>query len=328
MAKVLVTGGAGYIGAHACKALNSAGFTPVSFDDLSNGHAEAVRWGPLEKGDLLDAGRLAEVLARWRPVAVMHFAGLIEVGRSLAEPERFHRTNVEGSRTLLGAMAGAGCGHLVFSSSAAVYGEPTETPIPEGQPLRPLNPYGEGKARVEAMLAEAGAAGGLRYTALRYFNAAGADPDGEIGERHEPETHALPLAIRAALGCGPAFQVFGRDYATADGTAVRDYVHVSDLARGHVRALEYLLGGGESTALNLGTGQGTSVAELVRTVGAVVGRPVPTRDAARRPGDPAVLVASPARAKALLDWRPEIEDFEGIVRTAVAWHSRIERAPA
>jgi len=328
MANVLVTGGAGYIGAHACKALSRAGFNPVSYDNLSNGHGEAVRWGPLERGDVLDATRLSEVLARWRPVAVMHFAGLIEVARSVREPALFQRTNVEGSRVLLAAMAAAGCERIVFSSSAAVYGEPEETPIPETHPLRPLNPYGAGKAEVEAILTQTAAAGRLRFAALRYFNAAGADPDGEIGERHEPETHALPLAILAALGRGPAFRIYGRGYPTPDGTAVRDYVHVSDLARGHVDALRYLLGGGGSLAVNLGTGHGISVAELVRTVGAVLGRPVPTSDAPRRPGDPAVLVAAPARAEAMLDWRPEIEDFESIVRTAAAWHSRLEGRPA
>lgn len=318
MSAVLVTGGAGYIGAHTCKALARAGFTPVSYDDLSNGHGEAVRWGPLEEGDVLDAARLAQVIERWRPAAAVHFAGLIEVGLSVGEPARFRRVNVEGSRTLFAALAAAGIGTLVFSSSAAVYGEPETTPIPESHPIRPLNPYGEGKAEVEAMLARSG----LRFAALRYFNAAGADPEGEIGEAHEPESHALPLAIQAALGQRARFRVFGRDYPTSDGTAVRDYVHVSDLARAHVAALERLLAGAASMALNLGTGTGVSVAELVAAVGAVVGRPVPAEDAPRRPGDPAVLVADPARARDLLDWRAEIDDFAAIVRTAVAWHRR------
>lgn len=327
MANVLVTGGAGYIGSHTCKALKRAGFTPITFDDLSNGHEQAVRWGPFERGDILDAARLAEVLARWRPLAVMHFAGLIEVGLSVKQPARFRRANVEGSRILLEAMAATGCKHIVFSSSAAVYGEPEETPIPETHPLRPLNPYGEGKAEVESLLAENTDAGRLRYVALRYFNAAGADPEGETGERHQPETHALPLAILAALGRGPAFRILGGDYPTPDGTAVRDYVHVSDLAQGHVRALQYLLDGGESVALNLGTGVGVSVAELVRSVGRVLGRSVPSGEAPRRAGDPAVLVAAPGRAKALLDWQAEIEDFDCIVRTAAAWHSKCEGVP-
>ena len=325
MTAVLVTGGAGYIGAHVCKALARAGWQPVAYDDLSNGHAEAVRWGPLIEADLLDGDALAGAFRAFRPAAVIHLAGLIEVGRSMREPELFHRVNVEGSRRLLDAMAGlgaeAGVGRLVFSSSAAVYGEPEETPIPEDHPLRPASVYGETKRLVEAMLAERG----LAHVALRYFNAAGADPDGEIGERHEPETHALPLAIMAALE-GSEFQVFGTDYPTADGTAVRDYVHVADLAEAHVAALRHLEAGGAGGAFNLGTGQGVSVRELVAAVEARVGRPLKTREAPRREGDPAVLVAAPGDAARVLDWRPQVGEFDAIVESAVRWHRHLMAA--
>ena len=236
MTNVLVTGGAGYIGAHTCKALSQAGYTPIAYDNLSNGHPEAVRWGPLEIGDILDRERLEATFRQWRPQAVIHFAGLIEVGRSVAEPLLFYRHNVDGSRCLLEAMAAFDVTAIVFSSSAAVYGEPENTPIPETHPLRPVNPYGRTKLAVEEMLADAAAASELRFAALRYFNAAGADPEHEIGERHEPETHALPLAILSGLGQRQMFEIFGTDYATPDGTAIRDFVHVSDLAQAHCSA--------------------------------------------------------------------------------------------
>jgi UDP-glucose-4-epimerase GalE len=325
MENILVTGGAGYIGAHTCKALAGRDFQPIAYDDLSNGHAEAVRWGPLEEGDILDRARLAEVFERWRPAAVIHFAGLIEAGVSVREPLRFYRTNVEGSRLLLEVMGLSGVHIIVFSSSAAVYGEPETTPISEDHPLRPINPYGRTKLVVEEMLADQAAASELTYAALRYFNAAGADPKAEIGEAHEPESHALPLAILTGLGRRPRFEIYGTDYATPDGTAIRDFVHVSDLAQAHVLALDHLLEGGASKTFNVGTGIGVSVRQLIDAVGRVLGTAVAVAESARRPGDPAMLVAAPERLKTSLGWRPEFEDFQAIVETAVAWHrGRIE----
>src|SRR3954453_19995771 len=292
---VLVTGGAGFVGSHTCKALARAGFRPVVYDDLSNGVREAVRWGPLEVGALEDEARLADVIARHKPVAVLHFAAFIEAGESVREPERFYQNNVAGTLALLRATRGAGIDKLVFSSTAAVYGNPEVTPIPESHPLRPVNPYGRSKLMVEQILADVAAARGLRYAALRYFNAAGADPDGELGENHQPETHLIPLVLQAAYGQRPDITVFGTDYDTPDGTCVRDYVHVADLAEAHALALRRLLGGGESLVANLGTGRGFPVREMIDTVGRVPGRPIPVKPAGRRPGDPAVLVADATR---------------------------------
>jgi UDP-glucose-4-epimerase GalE len=318
---VLVTGGAGYIGSHTSKALAGSGFRPIAYDDLSNGHRDAVRWGPLEVGDIMDPGRLSEVLQRWEPVAVIHFAGLIEAGVSVVDPLRFYRTNVEGSRQLLASMAEHEVRHIVFSSSAAVYGEPERTPIAEGHSLLPINPYGRTKLFVERMLADQAGASDLSYVALRYFNAAGADPDGEIGEAHEPESHALPLAIQSGLGLRPPFQIFGDDYPTPDGTAVRDFVHVSDLAAAHVLALARLLDGAAgSESFNVGTGIGVSVRELIDAVCRSLGAELPFGTSGRRPGDPAVLVAAPDRIKTVLGWQPNFEAFQDIVDTAVAWH--------
>jgi UDP-glucose-4-epimerase GalE len=240
MANILVTGGAGYIGSHTCKQLAASGHTPVVYDNLSNGHRDAVRWGPFEAGDVTDGVRLREVIRTHKPHAVIHFAGLIEVGISVTDPAAFYHANVNGSLSLLRAMIDEGIGSIVFSSTAAVYGQPTAVPIPEDAPTVPINPYGETKRTVEAMLGYFGAAHGVRYAALRYFNAAGADPDGDLGERHDPESHLIPLVLFAALGRRPHIDIYGTDYATPDGTAVRDYVHVSDLARAHVAALNHL----------------------------------------------------------------------------------------
>ena len=320
--KVLVTGGAGFIGSHVCKALARAGYQPVVYDSLGQGFADAVRWGPLEIGVLADRERLDQVLRHHRPEAVMHFAGLIAVGESVARPGLYYRNNVADSLVLLEAVRDHGIGRFVFSSSAAVYGRPETVPIPESHPTRPVNPYGATKLAMEWMLADFGTAHGLRSVCLRYFNAAGADPEGELGERHDPETHALPLAILAALGRRDCFQVFGTDYDTPDGTAIRDYIHVQDLALAHVRALDTLRQGGASAVLNLGTGIGTSVRELVAAVGRVGGRPVPVRHAPRRAGDPPVLVAAPERAFAVVFWRPVWRDFDAIVETAWRWFAR------
>ncbi len=322
MRNILVTGGAGYIGAHTAKALAGAGFRPIAYDNFSNGHREAVRWGPLEEGDILDGARLAAVFERWRPAAVIHFAGLIEAGVSVREPLRFYQANVEGSCRLLEVMAASGVSHIVFSSSAAVYGEPETTPIREDHPLRPINPYGRGKLMVEQILADQASASDLGYIALRYFNAAGADPEGEIGEAHEPESHALPLAILTGLGQRPGFQIYGSDYPTPDGTAIRDFVHVSDLARAHVLALTHLLEGGTSDIFNVGTGNGVSVRQMVDAVGRALGGELPLTLDARRAGDPASLVASAERLQATLGWHPEFDDFDAIVASAVDWHRR------
>lgn len=319
---VLVTGGAGYIGAHTCKALAKAGYQPIAYDDLSRGHRAAVRWGPLIEGDIADGVRLDAVLARFKPVAVMHFAGFIAAGESVTDPALYFRINVAGSFSLLDALQRADNPPFVFSSSAAVYGLPEKMPIAEDAPRSPVNPYGETKLMIERALHWLGQANGPRHVTLRYFNAAGADPDGEIGERHEPETHLIPLVLDAAAGRGGPVGIFGTDYPTPDGTAIRDYIHVQDLAEAHVRALDYLLAGGASTALNLGTGKGYSVREVIRAAENVTGQSVPFHDMPRRPGDPPVLVADPSRAGVVLGWRPTLPKLEDMIATAWQWQER------
>jgi UDP-glucose-4-epimerase GalE len=317
---VLVTGGAGYIGSHACKALAEAGFVPVVYDNLGIGNRWAVRWGPLEEGDILDGDRLAAVFAAYRPVAVMHFAALALVGESVTDPGKYYRNNVVGAINLLDAARGAGA-VFVFSSTCATYGIPERVPIDEDTPQQPINPYGTTKLMIEQALTDYGAAYGLRSASLRYFNAAGADPDGEIGEARAIETHLVPLMMEAILGRRPPLKVFGTDYPTPDGTAVRDYVHVTDLAAAHVRALRYLLGGGGSIALNLGTGRGHSVLEVIAAAEAGTGRRVPHDFGPRRAGDPPVLVADPRRSVAVLDLDlAGFRSLEEIVATAWRWH--------
>lgn len=317
---ILVSGGAGYIGSHACKALASAGWTPVAYDNLVHGHEWAVQWGPLEIGDTLDRARLDAVLKAHNPVAVMHFAAFTSVGESVADPDKYWRNNRDGTLSLLDAMEAHGIRRFVFSSTAAVYGTPEAVPIPESAPKRPINPYGETKWAIEEALAERGASQGLTSTALRYFNAAGADPDGLTGEDHDPETHLIPLALAAAAGKGPPLTLFGEDYPTEDGTCIRDYIHVTDLAAAHVRALERMDEGYK--AYNLGTGQGASVKRILATIERVTGRAVPHSIGPRREGDPAALVADPARAMAELGWRPRLSDLDTIVRTAWNWINR------
>lgn len=316
MPSVLVTGGAGYVGSHACKALAAAGYVPVCYDDLSTGHADLVKWGPLEEGNLADPERLAGVFARHRPVAVMHFAARSLVGESVRDPASTYRVNVASTLTLLDAMRRFGVEAFVFSSTCATYGLPSRVPIDEDTPQRPINPYGWSKLMVERLLADHGSAYGLQWAALRYFNAAGADPDGETGEDHRPESHLIPRALLAAAGEVPALELFGNDWPTPDGTCIRDYVHVSDLARWHVVALEHLLAGKGAVAVNLGTGQGCSVNQVLQSVERVTGRAVPVRRAARRAGDPPVLVADSGRARALLGAEPSFRDLDSIVDTA------------
>jgi UDP-glucose-4-epimerase GalE len=319
---ILVTGGAGYVGSHACKALAKAGFLPVTYDNLVRGHREAVRWGPLVEGDLHDRARLIAALREHDIAAVMHFAAFAYVGESVSEPELYYRNNVGGTLALLGAMRAAEISTIVFSSTCAIYGTPDTVPIVETAAVRPVNPYGETKLAIERALGWYGQAYGLRSVALRYFNAAGADPDGEIGERHDPETHLIPLVIRAALGQSGPVSVFGTDYPTPDGTAIRDYIHVADLADAHVRALAYLNAGGSSAAFNLGTGTGHSVREVIAAVERQGNHAVPRTDAPRRAGDPPALVADPTLADRILGWRASQSDLNTIIRTALAWHLR------
>ncbi len=326
--EILVTGGAGYIGAHVAKALSAAGYTPVVVDDLSNGHRDAVRWGPLIEADLSDAPTLESIFARHRFAAVIHLAAFIEVGESMRDPLRFFRNNVGGAMNLLTAMHTAGVPAIVFSSTAAVYGMPERELLGEDHPTRPVNPYGESKLMVERMLAWVEAAHGLRWRALRYFNAAGADASGEIGEDHRPESHLIARACLAALGREPELRIFGDDYPTSDGTAIRDYIHVGDLAEAHVLALERLLAGGGSGPLNVGAGRGHSVAEVIRAVEAASGRKVLTRVAPRRPGDATMLVADVGAAQSALGWRPRHTDIVEIARSAWAWHVKRHGAPA
>lgn len=320
--RILVTGGAGYIGSHVCKVLARAGFEPVVYDNLLRGHRAAVRWGTLEVGDMTDETRLREVLDRHRPASVMHFAALTYVGESVSDPALYYSNNVVGTLALLAAMRRFSVGTLVFSSTCATYGKPVRLPLTEDHPREPINPYGSSKLTVERILMDYSTAYGLRSAVLRYFNAAGADPEGEIGEDHDPETHAVPLAIMAAAGKGPPFRVFGTDYPTPDGSAIRDYIHVLDLAEAHLAALRYLLNGGATDAFNLGTGTGTSVLELIASVERVGARAVPVVHAPRRPGDPPVLVADAQRAAATLGWQARYRDIDEIVGTAWSWHCR------
>ncbi|MBF0623462.1 MAG: UDP-glucose 4-epimerase GalE [Magnetococcales bacterium] len=322
MSTILVTGGAGYIGSHVCKALAATGHRPVTFDDLARGHREAVRWGPLEAGNLLDRERLRQIMAAHQPRAVIHCAGLAYVGESVIHPERYYHNNFGGSLVLLETMAEFQVREMVFSSSCTVYGDLERVPVDESHPLRPVNPYGFTKLAVERMVADFGAAHGLRGVGLRYFNAAGADPDGQIGEHHAPETHLIPLTLAAAGGLGPALTILGTDYPTADGTCIRDYIHVTDLAAAHVAALERLAGWSGYRAFNLSTGTGHSVRQVVGAVEQVTGKKVPHRLGDRRPGDAAELVGNPAMAGRELDWRPRFPALQDIVSTAWRWMER------
>jgi UDP-arabinose 4-epimerase len=319
MTPVLVTGGAGFIGSHTCKALRNAGFLPVSYDDLSRGNTVAVKWGELVIGDIADGRLLRDTLIRHRPVAVVHFAAFAYVGESTEKPGLYYRNNVVGTLALLEAMRECGVRYLVFSSSCAVYGVPPVVPIQEQTPLNPVNPYGATKMICERMLGDCAEAFPLKWIALRYFNASGSDPDGEIGECHVPETHVIPLLLDAAAGRRDAFTVFGSDYPTPDGTCIRDYIHVSDLADAHVLALQALLRGGESEAINVGTGRGWSVLELVEVARKITRRDIPILFGPRRPGDPPALVSDPRRARERLAWSPRYPDIAEHISHAWAW---------
>jgi len=326
---ILVTGGAGYVGSHACKSLARAGFTPVVYDNLSRGFRDAVRYGPFVEGDLHDRERLVGAMRHYDVAAVMHFAAFAYVGESVSRPELYYHNNVVGTLSLLAAMRDAAISRVVFSSTCAVYGVPDQVPIVETTAKAPLNPYGETKLAIEGALHWFSGAYDMRYVALRYFNAAGGDPDAEIGERHDPETHLIPLVLRASLGQAGPVEIYGTDYPTPDGTAIRDYIHVVDLADAHVRALRYLGEGGTSIALNLGTGAGSSVRQIIEAVERVGGRPVPFREVGRRAGDPPELVADPSLALRTLGWKANQSDLDTIVRTALAWETRdLRNAPS
>ena len=326
--QVLVTGGAGYIGSHTAKLLARAGYRPIALDSLDTGHRWAVRWGPLVQGDLADFNLLREVIRAYDIQAVIHFAANAYVGESMRNPRKYFRNNVVNTLNLLDAMVDTRVKHIIFSSTCATYGVPQEVPIPEHHSQSPVNPYGESKLFVERMLNWYAQSYGLRWMALRYFNAAGADPAGEIGEEHDPEPHLIPLAIKAALGEIPFVEIYGSDYPTADGTAIRDYIHVTDLAEAHYLALANILDGGESAALNLGTGKGHSVREVIAAVERTSGCYVPVREAERRAGDPPCLVADSTKAKELLGWEPRHSSLDEIIETAWQWHTSQSHVPA
>jgi UDP-glucose-4-epimerase GalE len=315
--KILVTGGAGYIGSHACKALAASGFEPITYDNLSRGNRWAVKWGPLEEGDVADAARVRAVLERHQPAAVMHFAAFAYVGESVENPNLYYQNNVCGSAALLRAITQSQSIPVVFSSTCATYGVPEKVTITEEHPQRPINPYGFSKLVVERILNDLGQAHGLRSVSLRYFNAAGADPEGQIGEAHNPETHLIPLVLAAARDA-TAVTVFGNDYETPDGTCIRDYIHVTDLADAHIRALKFLLSGGATCALNLANARGFSVMEVIETAQRVTGKTIKVKMAPRRPGDPPSLIGSGARARSVLGWTPQRSALE--VQIADAWN--------
>jgi UDP-glucose 4-epimerase/UDP-arabinose 4-epimerase len=318
---VLVAGGAGYIGAQTCKALHEAGYLPVTLDSLVTGYEKAVRWGPLVKADLRDREAILSAIKTHDIKAAIHFAAFSLVGESTTNPAKYYDNNVGAASVFASALVEGGVEAIVFSSTAAAYGLPNVTPIPEDHPLAPINPYGASKVAFEQALHWMSLAHPLRYTILRYFNAAGADPDGEIGESHVPETHLIPLICQAALGKGKPLTVFGTDYDTKDGTAIRDYIHVVDLATAHVASVKRLLDGGDSTVFNVGTGEGVTVLEMLTTAEQVLQKPVPHSFGPRRQGDPVALVADVSRIKSQLDWMPRHSDLANLIRTAAHWQA-------
>ncbi|MDF0602181.1 UDP-glucose 4-epimerase GalE [Psychromarinibacter sp. C21-152] len=320
MDHVLVTGGAGYIGSHACKVLRAAGYVPVTYDNLSTGWADAVKFGPFEQGELTDRAALDRVFAEYRPVAVMHFAALSQVGESMREPGLYWHNNVLGSLTLIEAAVAAGCLDFVFSSTCATYGEHDGVVLDEDTPQQPINAYGASKRAIEDMLANFEGSHGLRSVIFRYFNVAGADPDGEVGEFHRPETHLIPLMLEAIDGKRDALTVFGTDYDTPDGTCIRDYVHVMDLVEAHVAGVRWLADGRGSRVFNLGTGTGFSVLEVIEHSRAVTNRPVPYEVGPRRPGDCVKLVSGSVRAARELGWTPGRSELEAMISDAWRWH--------
>jgi UDP-arabinose 4-epimerase len=322
MSRIFVTGGAGYVGSHTCKRLATLGHEVAVYDNLSRGHPDFVKWGQLIEGDLNERKKLRDSMKQFAPDAVMHFAAYAYVGESVDYPELYYENNVGGTLSLLSAMQAAEVGLMILSSSCTVYGEPERTPIKEEVVQRPLSPYGVSKMVSEQMCHDFEQAYGIRYVALRYFNACGADPGGEIGERHDPETHLIPRALMAAEGEIDSIEVYGDDYETPDGTCVRDFIHVTDLANAHIAAASYLVKGGASGAFNIGTGQGKSVREVIKMVERITNKPVPQRNIARRVGDSAKLISDVSKAKRLLDWSPQFSDLDTIVRTAWEWQRK------
>ncbi|MGQ9806511.1 MAG: UDP-glucose 4-epimerase GalE [Chlorobiales bacterium] len=320
--KVLVTGGAGYIGAHAVRELKKAGYEVVVFDNLIYGHRELAQGARLIIGELENVALLREVFAEHQFDAVMHFAAFAYVGESVENPAKYYRNNVVATLNLLDVMREAKVNRVIFSSTCATYGEPKDIPIAESHPQNPINPYGASKLMVERILQDYSTAYGLKYVALRYFNAAGADESGEIGEDHNPETHLIPLVLDAALGRRKHITIYGTDYNTPDGTCIRDYIHVTDLANAHVLGLKYLEKGGASDVFNLGNGNGFSVREVIETAGRITGRKIPFVESARRSGDPAKLIGSAEKAKRVLGWKPKFNQLETIIATAWKWHQK------
>jgi UDP-glucose-4-epimerase GalE len=318
---ILVAGGAGYVGSHACKALSKAGYLPVTLDSLRTGHADAVKWGPLVKADIRDEAAVRAAVREHGVSCVMHFAAASLVAESVVKPEIYYDNNVVATLAFLDALVAEGLKHIVFSSTAAVYGAIDVDLIKEDSPLVPTNPYGETKRVIEGALKWMGEAKGFTWCALRYFNAAGADADGEIGERHDPETHLIPNLVRSVLGSGPGLKVFGNDYPTPDGSVVRDYIHVSDLADAHVAALSYLKAGGGARPFNLGTGKGLSVLEIVAAAESALGRPVKFEMAGRRAGDPPKLVADPSAAMTAFHWKPSRSDPAAMIASVAAFEA-------
>lgn len=313
---VLVTGGAGFIGSHTCKLLSASGYLPVVYDNLSRGNERSVAWGPLVVGDIRDKGMLDHAIGKYKPSAVIHFAALAYVGESVQQPAEYYSTNVAGTIAVLDAARAHSIGNIIFSSSCATYGVPEALPVRENSSQNPISPYGRSKLMGEQIIGDYAAAYGMKYAILRYFNACGADPDGDLGEWHSPETHLVPRVLMAASGLIAEIEVFGTDYDTSDGTCVRDYIHVSDLARAHLKALLHLEAGGESLSVNLGTGRGVSIKEILQAVGRMTARSVPAVYRTRRPGDPAELYADPANAREHLGFVAELSDIDTIVRTA------------
>lgn len=318
---ILVTGGAGYIGSHACKFLKAAGYQPVTYDNLSTGWADAVKFGPLEQGELADRGRLEQVFAKYKPIAVMHFGALSDVGQSMREPGLYWRNNATGSLTLIEAMVAAGCLNMVFSSTCATYGEQDGVVLDENCAQRPINAYGASKLAIEEMLANFGASNGLKSVIFRYFNVAGADPEAEVGEFHRPETHLVPLILDTIIGRRDALTIFGTDYDTPDGTCIRDYVHVCDLIDAHLLGVDWLLQGKGSRVFNLGTGRGFSVKEVIDAGCAVTNREVPFILGARRAGDCTKLVSGSTRAAKELGWQPTRSTMVQMIGDAWRWHN-------
>ncbi|MEE8429816.1 MAG: UDP-glucose 4-epimerase GalE [Candidatus Desulfatibia sp.] len=320
MKNILVVGGAGYIGSYMCKYLAKNGYHPIVLDNLVYGHRQAVKWGLFIAGSMADAKLLDRIFKEHPIAAVMHFAAFCYVGESVEDPGKYYQNNVAATITLLEAMVENNIHHFIFSSSCAVYGEPVEIPITEQHPYSPINPYGRSKLMVEQILEDFRAAYGLEYVALRYFNAAGADPEGEIGEEHDPETHLIPLVLKTALGQRETINIFGNDYATKDGTCIRDYIHIDDLAQAHLLALDRLLSGLPGGQYNLGNGNGYSVKEVIEVARDITSKQIPAKIVERRPGDPAVLIGSSEKAFKELGWKPQFADLNAIVATAWQWH--------